>query len=334
MPILSKTRRVEPGHFPRGGYAVLRRIVTVAAGLLTLGGCVASTGPAPLRLYDTHAHFFTPDTARYPQDLRGAREGEAELHARIAAFPNTPETVLPVWQANSVSGGVAVQYAEAYKRDNRYVLDSGDRFPAKIAVVVILDPLSPDSAAELRRLARTHGVTGVRMTGRPDAAGAYQWIDAPATQAMWQVADELGLAVVIMTLPAEVSPSPLAQIAKMAERFPNARVVLDHVGWAKPGADLDTLHAAIGARRNVYLKLTTVNLELLERAGEDAAGYVRRVVDLFGAGRVMWGSDFGRSALTFDAMVHRLDTAAARLTLAEKRQLMHDTGYRIFRRKK
>ena len=309
------------------------RIALVAAGMIAIGGCVAPTGPASVSLYDTHAHFFTPDTARYPQDLRGAREGEAQLRARIAASPNTPETVLPVWRANGVAGGVAVQYAEAYKRDNRFVLDSGDRVPEKIAVVVILDPLSPDSPAALRRLVRDHGVTGVRITGRPDADGNYAWLDAPSAQAMWQVADDLRLAVVIMTLPAELSSSALARIAAIAKSFPNARVVLDHVGWAKPGADLDALHTGLGDRRNVYFKLTTVNLESLERAGQDPVAYVRRVVDLFGADRVMWGSDFGRTALPFAAMVHRMEAAAANLTPSEKRQVMHDTGYRVFRRK-
>jgi len=337
MTILSNIRSGSRGHFRRAGRArlgrTIPRIAALTAWMLAIGGCVAPTGPATVRLYDTHAHFFTADTARYPLDVRGAREGEDQLRARIAASPNTPETVLPVWKANGVAGGVAVQYAEAYKSDNRFVLDSGDRFPAKIAVVVILDPLSPGSPAELRRLAREHGVSGVRITGRPDAGGTYGWIDAPSAQALWRVADELKLAVVIMTLPAELSPSALTRIATLAGRFPNARVVLDHIGWAKPGEDLNALHAAIGNRRNVYLKLTTVNLELLERASDDSAGYVRRVVDLFGARRVMWGSDFGRSALSFDRMVHRLEAAEARLTPGEKRQLMYETGHRVFHRK-
>ncbi|WP_066799554.1 amidohydrolase family protein [Sphingomonas soli] len=336
MPILSNLRADRHGRSVQVRHAFPRRAMlrlAAASCLLAIGGCVAPERPSAIPLYDTHAHFFSPDTARYPQDTRGAREGEEQLRARIAAHPNTPETVLPVWQAHGVAGGVAVQYNEAYKRDNRFVLDSGDRFPDKIAVVVILDPLAPESGAELRRLAHERGVTGVRITGRPDADGNYIWLDAPTTQEMWRVADELRLAVVIMTLPAEVMPGPLAQIAALAARFPNARVVLDHIGWAKPGADLDALRAAVGARSNVYFKLTTVNLELLERAGDDPAAYVRRVVDLFGADRVMWGSDFGRSALTFEAMVHRLAEATEQLTPLEKRKLMHDTGYRIFRRK-
>ena len=309
------------------------RILAASTLLLVDTGCVGMSRSADALLYDTHAHFFSSDTARYPQDLRGAREGEDHLRARIAASPNTPEHVLSVWRENAVEGGVAVQYAEVYKRDNRFVLDSGDRFPDKIAVVVILDPLSPDSPGELRRLVREHGVAGVRLTGGPAADGNYAWLDAAGTRALWQVADELRLAVVIMTLPSELSRPALQRVAENARRFPNAQVVLDHVGWARPGDDLHALHAAIGEHGNVSLKLTTINLERIELEGGNASEYVRQVVSLFGAHRVMWGSDFGRTALPYGAMVDRLRTAMSGLSPAEKRSLMHDTGAHVFRRR-
>lgn len=304
------------------------RIATAGIWLLAIPGCA---GSASLPLYDTHAHFFSADTARYPQDLRGAREGEDHLRARIQEAPNTPERVLPVWEANGVEGGVAVQYAEVYKRDNSFVLDSGDRFPEKIAVVVILDPLSPESPDQLRRLVREHGVSGVRLTGGP-ADGSYPWLAAPGTQALWQVADELRLAVVVMPLPSELSVSALEAIAANAARFPNAQVVLDHVGWGRPGHDLDVLKSVVGKYENVSFKLTTVNLDRLHLEGDDAPAYVRQLVDLFGAGRVMWGSDFGRTPLPYSTMVDRLNAATIRLEPAERRSLMHDTGARVFRR--
>ncbi len=46
------------------------------------------------RLFDTHAHFFTDDTKRFPIDVTGAREGEAEVRARIARDPATAERLL------------------------------------------------------------------------------------------------------------------------------------------------------------------------------------------------------------------------------------------------
>ena len=48
-------------------------------------------------LFDSHAHFFTDDIARYPLNAANKREGEAGLTRRILAEPGTPERIFAEW---------------------------------------------------------------------------------------------------------------------------------------------------------------------------------------------------------------------------------------------
>jgi len=57
---------------------------------------------------------------------------------------------------------------------------------------------------------------------------------------------------------------------------------------------------------------------------------LRRAVDLFGADRIMWGSDIGTSSGTYKEMVQRMLDASVLLNDEEKRAVWHDTGKRVF----
>lgn len=301
----------------------------VAASSLALAGC-ARRGPA---LYDTHAHFFTADVQHFPLDARGAREGEQALTRRVRAHPNDAATVLREWHAHHVSGGVGVQYASAYKSDNRYLLYVRSRHPRDIAAVVILDPLADDTSAVLARMAAQAGIAGLRLTGTAGADGDFPWIDSPEADRCWAAARDLGLVVVIMALPAVMSERQLSAVAAVADRYPGVPIILDHIGWAlgpAPDYGLDTVARALASRPNVFFKFTTLNIDMIEKQGGDTAAYLRRAVDLFGADRLMWGSDFGNSQEPYADMVGDIRRAGASLTPAERRQLFRETGVRLF----
>ena len=153
------------------------------------------------RLFDTHAHFFTDDTERFPIDVTGAREGEAEVRARIARDPATAERLLALWDQCGVTGGAAVQYNTIYKTDNSYTLWVADVNHHRVSAVLILRADLPETPEQLRALATRHNVCGLRLFGYPDADGSYPWLDSPAALETWDVAASLGLTMVIMGFP-------------------------------------------------------------------------------------------------------------------------------------
>jgi predicted TIM-barrel fold metal-dependent hydrolase len=290
-----------------------------------------------MTLYDTHAHFFTDDIARYPIDTTGAREGADVLRERILADPSTPEAILELWDANDVTGGSGVQYTSAYKTDNRYVLDSSDTYPERISAVVILNARDPASPARLRELVTERGVTGLRLTGFAAEDGSWPWMNSEAALETWAEADRLGISMVLMYLPKQPSARALDEIRQLAERFTNVNIVLDHAGWAAtegaPDYGLAPAHYALAPYPNVYFKVTSNNLYVLESHDLPADTFLRHLVDSFGAERIMWGSDYGNTDGEFADMAARARAATALLTDEERRHVLHDTGETLFARR-
>lgn len=197
-----------------------------------------------MRLFDTHAHFFTNDTARYPVDVTGAREGEDAIRRRIATSPATPERIFALWDACSVTGGAAVQYNSVYKKDNSYCLAVADEHPSRVSAVLMLDASRAATARAFQDLAASHNVCGLRLFGFPDSEGNYPWLNSSAAIECWEVAAQLGLRMVVMYAPGNPSPTALNAVRALAVRFPQLSISLDHFGWTAPSAEPERLSCA------------------------------------------------------------------------------------------
>ena len=286
------------------------------------------------RLFDTHAHFFTDDTKRCPIDVTGAREGEAEVRARIARDPATAERLLALWDQCGVTGGAAVQYNTIYKTDNSYTLSVADVNHHRVSAVLILRADFPETPEQLRALATRHNVCGLRLFGYPDADGNYPWLDSPAALKTWDVAASLGLTMVIMYAPGKPSRAALHRIIALAKRFPKTVIALDHCGW--PGVEngvggtIGPEHLELVDVPNIVFKFTQINLNRFRETEIDAARFVRLIVDTYGAGRVMWGSDYGNTKDAYPDMVAQAIAATSLLSAAERAQVLHDNGAKLF----
>lgn len=286
------------------------------------------------RLFDTHAHFFTDDIKRFPIDVTGAREGEAEVRARIARDPATAERLLALWDQCGVTGGAAVQYNTIYKTDNSYTLSVADVNHHRVSAVLILRADFPETPEQLRALATRHNVCGLRLFGYPDADGSYPWLDSPAALKTWEVAASLGLTMVIMYAPGKPSRAALHRIIALAKRFPKTVIALDHCGW--PGVEngvggtIGPEHLELVDVPNIVFKFTQINLNRFRETEIDAARFVRLIVDTYGAGRVMWGSDYGNTKDAYPDMVAQAIAATSFLNPAERVQVLHDNGAKLF----
>ncbi len=282
----------------------------------------------PFKLFDSHVHLFTDDLRDYPMVATD------QVKPRLLKDPNTVDKILRDMDENGVERCAAVQYRTAYGTDNRYVLDSAKTHPRRIVPVVILDAVDPKSPAVLRDLVKGRGAAGLRITGVPDKDGGYAWLDSPAAQNTWAAADALGIAVVLMPVPPEAPTQPLDRIGALAAKFPNTHIVLDHIGWpaveGPPDFGLTKVRAALGPHRNVAFKLSTINFTRLAGGKIPATDFVRHLIDVFGADRVMWGSDFGNSKGAYAELVALGLSATATLKPAERRHVLRETGKRLF----
>lgn len=307
----------------------------LAALLLATGGAVAHAADAPdFALFDTQVHFYSNDVARFPLHDEHAYMGQAEMDRRAAEHPTLPRRVFADWASSGVGAGVGIQYGAAYGGDNRYLLSVASRFPHKVRPVVIVDAQAPDAAAQLLRLAAHDGVVGFRTLGRRAADGGYPWLRSAGMLELWKAADEHGLVVELMAYPRTPDARFLRDVGELAQRFPHARVVLDHLAWAMPGPapefGIGAPFEQLAAVRNVYWKFTSENLDHAGATPEATQQLVRRAVQVFGADHVMWGSDMGNTMLPYRRMVQAAWTATAGLDAAQRRAVLAQTGAAVY----
>ncbi len=119
----------------------------------------------------------------------------------------------------------------------------------------------------------------------------------------------------------------------MADRFPDLTIVLDHVFMpivTEPQFGIDSRFDGFAARDNIFVKWTSLNMDVIREKGIAPEAVLRRTVDFFGADKVMWGSDIGTSSGTYKEMVERAVASTALLTEDERRKVLHDTGRKVF----
>jgi predicted TIM-barrel fold metal-dependent hydrolase len=299
----------------------------------SLPGLAFGKGMVPFKLFDTHAHFYTDDVAHYPFNAKGARYGAEKMIAKATAHPMKPEVIFKLWDEAGVEGGCGVQYNSTYFTDNSYLLDIATKYPKRIVPVVILAPTDPATPAMLAKLAKENHISGVRFTGVPDKDGNYNFL-SEAAQATWAACNQLGLVIVLMPIGGNMPPT-MKVVGDHAARYPNVDIVLDHVGFPKPDAFPSTFglspeHVALAQRKNVYYKYTTLLMDQLAEAKVPAKDFLSYAVGVYGANHFVWGSDVGNSEGNYPDFVKNALDSAAGLTLAQKKDMFHDTARRVF----
>jgi predicted TIM-barrel fold metal-dependent hydrolase len=183
------------------------------------------------------------------------------------------------------------------------------KHPGRFTAVGSVDVAQPDAPERIRHWVR-QGVSGLRLfTGGSTAAFDPSSLDDPRTFPTWELCGELGLSMCIQT-----DPSGLAQVAGLAKRFPKVNIVLDHLGRpdVTDGAPYKKAASLFGLApfENIFLKLTPRIFGDVKRGAASPETFFPRVVQVFGANRLAWGSNFPASE---GKLTQNLATAKERL---------------------
>lgn len=226
-----------------------------------------------MTVIDAHAHIWRPGQAgcTWPTPDLGVlfRDFAVDDHLQWAA---------PL----GLSGVILVQSQED-ARDTAWLLAEAAENRHVLGVVGWIDLLADDAAT------RIDALMGGKLCGlRPmlqDREPA--WLSQPQLAPAIAAMQRAGL-----VFDALVRPQHLPALADFCATYPALRVVIDHA--AKPGAGLPADWAQgmarLAAMPQVACKLSGL---LTETPGpDDAALTARKVLDLFGPDRVIWGSDW------------------------------------------
>jgi predicted TIM-barrel fold metal-dependent hydrolase len=180
-----------------------------------------------------------------------------------------------------VTGTVLIE-ASPWVEDNQWVLDLARDNPVIVAVIGHLEPGGNEFAAHLERFSANKLFRGLRIGGdalhrgfaRPD-----------------YMADLGRLAAKGLTLDLLGGASLFADTARLADRYGDLHMILDHLPVVPSGPELHKL----GTYPNVYAKVSGILREVDGRVPRDVEFYrasLDELWDVFGPRRLVYGSNW------------------------------------------
>ncbi|MBP1885498.1 amidohydrolase family protein [Sinorhizobium mexicanum] len=273
-----------------------------------------------MTLIDAHQHYWTLGLGHNDWP-------EPDLAPIYRDFG--PEDLKPNLAAAGISRTVLVQAAPNVT-ETEFLLSVAEQEESVAAVVGWVNILAADAASEIRRLKANPKFKAIRPMLQSILETA--WILQPQAIATLQALPGLD-----MRFDALIQPRHLPVIAALAAEVPELAIVVDH--GAKPFIAAGKMEpwqsdmAALARRPNVYVKLSG----LVTEAGggwsvERLKPYAAHLLDVFGADRVMFGSDWPVVLLDADygAWFAAAQELTAHLTSSEREDVFSRTAARFY----
>jgi len=268
-------------------------------------------------IVDCHFHLWAKDKKRFPYqpNPRYAPEYVSTAdqwdHDRVGA---------------GISKGIFVSGAP-YGDDPSFLYHSLKLAPDTLRGICLINPNVSGGIKQLEETVSGHNIVGVRVQT------SWLWgvdLDSPHLAAFWKRLGELNL-VLQMHLEPEFNP----QLAKMLSRFPDSRVVIDHLGRPRNGTAVDfmLLHN-VAKNPHVFIKLSSFDTESQEDPPYlKIQPVVKELVEWFTPSRCVWGCNNYRGDMDSDGyleLVHHAQRMFDFLTIDEQKQIFCKTPYTLY----
>jgi L-fuconolactonase len=233
--------------------------------------------------------------------------------------------------AVGVDGAVLVSPFSMYRYDASYAIAVHAAHPSRFRLVKPVDPTDPAVTDTIADWASTNGTAGIRLMLRDEVSADPA---DPGINRVLTAAARYSLPVNLMCW------GRLEQVAQLAARNPNTRLVIDHLGLqqpfeppapVEPFADLPKL-LALAAHDNIAVKISgACTLSHEPFPYKDIWDPLGRTFDAFGFNRCMWGTDWTRAVglLTYEQGVEAF-RVTDRLSDNDRAVLMGETLQRVY----
>jgi L-fuconolactonase len=234
--------------------------------------------------------------------------------------------------AVGVDGALLVSPFSMYRYDASYALEVHAAHPGRFGLIKPVDPSDPAVADTIADWAAIDGTVGIRVMLNRDGVSTDP--ADPGLNRVLAAAARHALPVNLMCT------GRLEQAGLLAERNPDASLVIDHLGLqqpherpapAEPFADLPKL-LALARQGNIAVKISgSCTLSHEPFPYNDLWDPLRRIFDAFGIDRCMWGTDWTRAValLTYEQGVEAF-RVTGRLSDGDRAALMGETLRRVY----
>ena len=240
-----------------------------------------------------------------------------------------PHDLKPYLKSYQISKTVAVQ-AAATVAETKYLLQLARENDWIAGVVGWVDMTSPDAIATLERLQANPRFVGIRPMIQ-DIADP-DWMLRPELTPVFHWLEENQLA-----FDALVKPVHLKNLARLLDRHPDLKVVIDHGG--KPNIrerqfdDWAEDIAYLAKHTQVYCKLSGLLTEAALDAGyHELSLHIDYLLKCFGPDKLMWGSDWPvlNLAADYGRWVVLCEQALATLPGPDQRKIWRDNAIAFY----
>lgn len=240
-------------------------------------------------IVDSQVHIWGADTPERPWPV--PPKGLKAVPVHNNGVPFTQDHVLAEMSKAGVDRAIIVPPSWEGDR-NDLALAAAAEHKDRFAVMGRLDIHRDDAKEQIRNWLKQPGMLGLRfalhtpLLERPFVSGELDWV--------WREAEASGIPVMVL-----VPHRLMTSIARVAERHPDLKLVMDHLGLVhgkdeEAFADIGEL-LKLARYRNVAAKASitpffTADPYPFTKLHEP----LRRVFDAFGPKRMFWGSDLSR----------------------------------------
>ena len=270
-------------------------------------------------IIDAHQHYWNPVRGDY-----GWMNGAGLEHLRRAILPNDLASYLKKY---GIDKTVLVQAAPTIN-ETEYMLGLADATDSVAKVVGWVDFESREDSKQLQRLAKHPKFSGVRpmVQDLPDP----EWMHRKDVQWAFDAIIDLDLTFDALGFPIHLDP-----FLRLFNRYPKMRIVVDHCMKPRIRNDEFDIWAAgiskIAKETRVFCKLSGLATEASSGWNtETLLPYARHVIEVFGADRVMFGSDW--PVLELNGSYNRwLEAAKIIIQPIESKAIFRETAARFYR---
>ena len=286
------------------------------------------TDPQAVPIVDTHQHLW--DTSRFNLTwLSGAphinRSFLLKDYAEATAGLGVEKTVYMEVDLDPAQQAQEAEFViETCKRDDNPM----------VAGVISGRPASPGFKEYI-----------TRYKGNPYIKGVRQILHVPTTPTGFCLQPEFVKSVQLlgdlgMSFDLCLRPGELGDGAKLIDKCPHTRFILDHCGNAdvqKPEgrAEWERGISEVAQRKNVVCKVSgiVVSAKPGEWKPTDLEPYIKHVIHSFGWNRVMFGGDWPvcTKAATYRQWVEALRWIVRDESLENRRKLFHDNAVKFYK---
>lgn len=276
------------------------------------------------KLIDAHTHVIATDFEKYPSNPIGGKQSTWSREHPVDAAG-----LIDALDDAGMDHAVAVQASTIFGHDNSYVADSVAEHPDRLIGVYSIDAMAEDAVEKIKHW-QSRGLNGFRLfTTGTTMPGQASWLGHPDSYAAWEYAEQEQIPVCL-----QMTIAGIPALVSTLERFPGSRVVLDHC--ARPdlsdGAPFAKAQGLfdLAAFQGVHLKLTHRALHAATEGESTLESFLDALVESYGSGRLMWGSNFPAADGRLADLVAEARTQLASLSEADAANVFGNTVARFY----